>query len=515
MPTPYLFVKIIVIIILFAILSVLYYHIFILFPKDSDDANAMLIGQNLFNGNLNLSGWWIAPDNFITSDEIVYGTLLKIFGFRPAILAAVPAVLWAFLLLISGWLSIKRREYDSIWRFLPIIILLGLPVLQDNAALSAITQSPAHIGTMCYVIGIFLVANTSLKHKEVYWRYIILLFSLTVLAITGDPLADFVGALPVLIGVIFTSEGITKVRCVMFFTVLLGVLIGYGITRINTIFGGFTARGIPMTFASASEFPKNFSLTIQSILMIFGADILGLQLKDSFIEILRLIMVTYIFIITATMSRNIVAVFFGKEYKRDKMNFIDIALVAGIIINILSSLFSTELIDIYSGRYFIPTLVFGAILLSRQSELTRPIKLLYIIIMMLSGISLIHDFDSAKPVIVSPEIASLSRKIEKLSLHHGYGPYWASSIITVWTKEHVRVRALVQTGNKQLIPYRWQADRSWYPQQLALTKPFFVISMLGPNSPVSQESVIKTFGKPCFSKLTDDYQINIYRACTK
>ncbi|MDX5929617.1 hypothetical protein [Acidiphilium acidophilum] len=334
------------------LLSLFYFHIFLFYPKDSDDANALLIGQNLFSGNWYLSGWWIAPDNFITSDEIVYGALLKIFGFRPAILAAVPAILWALLLLLSGWLALNRRGYTSAWRLLPVAIILGFPMLPSNAVLGAITQSPAHVGTMCYVVAIFLVADRLVECTTIRWWYVIFLVVLTGLATSGDPLADFVGTAPVIVGVLITSQGSRQVRLSIFLSVCLGSLIGYEAIRINMAFGGFSAGAIPMVFANASEFTKNFSLTIQSILMIFGADFLGMPLKDALPTLLRFFIVLYVAYVVLFLLHKSMKKLIGDDNKEYSIDFVDIILSSGIILNILSALFSTSLIDIHSGRYF-------------------------------------------------------------------------------------------------------------------------------------------------------------------
>lgn len=503
-------------IILMVLLSFIYFHVFLSFNKDSDDANALLIGQNLFNGNWNLHGWLIAPDNFMTSDEILYGVLLKVFGFHPAILAAVPAILWALLMVLSGWLAFIGQSFASAWRLLPVVIMLGFLMLPGNAALNAITQSPAHVGTMCYVIVIFLVAGRLIDCTKIRWWYAICLFVLAGLATAGDPLAEFVGTAPVIVGALLTDQGSRSTRLTIGLSVCLGSLLGHEAIRFNMAFGGFSAIGIPMVFASAPEFSKNISLTVQGLLMIFGADFLGMPLKSALPTLLRLVMLS--FIITVAWSwlwRSKEALDKFPNKIGNSVTFIDVTITAGIILNILAALLSTALVNVSSGRYFLPVLVLGSILLSRKKNISTIMISIYAITFIVSGTIFIKSYSEVKPKLVSSETALLSKKLEKLGLHDGYAPYWTSSIVTVWSKELVRVRALVQTGDKQLIPYRWQADRSWYPRHLALTKPFFVLSMPGPNSPISQASVLKTFGEPCSSHESGNYQINIYGTCTE
>jgi hypothetical protein len=79
-------VKYALLVAVFIILAVAYYYSFRRFARSSDDANILLAGQEMSNGNWRLKGWWLPEDNFLTTHVLLYAILVKCIGFTPYIM---------------------------------------------------------------------------------------------------------------------------------------------------------------------------------------------------------------------------------------------------------------------------------------------------------------------------------------------------------------------------------------------------------------------------------------------
>ena len=100
-------------------------------------------------------------------------------------------------------------------------------------------------------------------------------------------------------------------------------------------------------------------------------------------------------------------------------------------------------------RYVVPAFIFGAILAGRfgvgrvgsVSRLYPGIAVLAVVYAAFFGQGLLSP-PAANPFV------NLADWLNKKNLKYGYGPFWASSITTVSSKNRVKVRAVIPVGEQ-------------------------------------------------------------------
>ena len=155
-------VKYALVVAVFIILAVAYYYSFRRFARSSDDANILLAGQEMSNGNWRLKGWWLPEDNFLTTHVLLYAILVKCIGFTPYAMFYLPAILWAgvaslSVVLAQGGRTGKERAVAVAAVTTPIL----LPIIRNNGAMDQIAHDWAHAGTILYVLFSVLAAHAA------------------------------------------------------------------------------------------------------------------------------------------------------------------------------------------------------------------------------------------------------------------------------------------------------------------------------------------------------------------
>src|SRR5215469_11030416 len=119
-------------------------HIF----QTSDSVQGLLTGDSVVKGNLLLSGWHLATDNFLFTDTLPFAAFELFLGPRADLLVLIPALTYALIVLVALSMSIRLR--GSAERNLATLSVVALalampprigdwnPVLMSNFHLGAI-----------------------------------------------------------------------------------------------------------------------------------------------------------------------------------------------------------------------------------------------------------------------------------------------------------------------------------------------------------------------------------------
>lgn len=67
--------------------------------RNSDDASNLLAGAAVADGNWQLHGWIMAPDNYSPTDVLTQSVLYLLFGFHPVLMKGAEAAIWALVAL--------------------------------------------------------------------------------------------------------------------------------------------------------------------------------------------------------------------------------------------------------------------------------------------------------------------------------------------------------------------------------------------------------------------------------
>jgi hypothetical protein len=516
-------VKFMLLVLSFIILAVAYYYNFRRFPRSSDDANSLLAGYDMSNGNWRLIWWWMPADNFLTIDMLAYPIFVRCLGFNPYIMFYLPAMLWAgvavlSVLLAQDGLAAKNKALAVAAVVTPIL----LPITSNNGAMLLISHAQIHIGTILYVLLCFLFVKKVMSRQS-RWRLLLVAYTfIMLLAVIGDPLAIFVGALPVIAVAAFSAlyARNSGPNHVVLAATIVAVVFGKILLVLNSLTGGFEISHLQMRFVPFSELGKNVVWTLQYFFSLFGCDFFGKDLLASPINgpVLSLIRLPFLALLILALLQvwkkfhaSVKAA--DRRWPAFESDYLDALLTAAFIIDVLSGLFSTQIVNATTIRYFFPALVFGAILIARRQPLTRWLgPYLYFALSASLAFSLVAYAQSPRrAVLVAKEIEAVSRWLSNNGLINGYGPYWSSSIVTASTKDRVKIRALISDGAGKLKPFEWMADKRWYQYgPTSDTRAVFVLAHDEEGDFYREADVLRALGKPRDKHEVGPYVINVY-----
>jgi hypothetical protein len=503
-------------------LFILHVRLFGQFPRNADTFSSYLLALDVAHGNWRLAGWWLAPNNFLTSDVFFYAALIRLFGDHLGYVVYLSVGLWLATGLAAYVLARRGTSGPGrAWAALPILVLLGLPMFQNNPVMVLITSCPMHIGSILYACALFIVADEFRLRRG--WRGVVLLAGLGLLAaagVAGDPFVLFVGVLPLVTASLLPSEDRRGRHAWLAAVAAAGAIAGHVAVRLNAAHGGAQTVGgahLEMVFVPFGGLADNASLIVHSILRLFGADFFGQGVATAIPALVRLPL-----LVMATG----IALAFVREWPRRlgsgarsvhsaPTSFLDALLVLAIAFNIASGVFSRVLVDMWSARYFLPTLVFAAVLLGRRAPRRRSVAVLYGAALCVSLLVSVHGYAHAKTpmALATPRAMALTEWLIRRRMTDGFGSYWTASVVTAMSRGQVRLRAVTKNGGGRLVPYLWVSRSDWYPVPLDSRRPFFVVveTKPGEDRRYEQPSVEATFGPPSETHDVEEYRINLYR----
>jgi hypothetical protein len=517
-------VKILLLLSAFLILAIAYYYNFCRFPRTSDDANFLLAGSEISDGNWRLKGWWLPEDNYLTIDLPLYALLVKCLGVTPYIMFYIPAALWAGVALLSLVLSGSGLTGTKKMMALAAVTTpVLLPIIGNHSSMEAIAHVWPHTGTILYVLLIFLLAKMAMSGQRAHPRSILIAYTLiVVLAVFGDPFSVYIGVIPVATVAAFSIFYGSKSRqklLVLVFTLLAG-LIGKILLEVNSITGGFHLIHIPVKFVEFDALGKNVVSVIQYFFKLFGCDFFGREVFAFSIDgaALPLIRLPFLALLIAAFIAfykkplaSIRAV--RNQWPVLEGDYLDAFLALAFIINVFAALFSDRITDAGSIRFMVPALVFGAILIARAQIRRQWVgAYFYFALLVSTGFSLASYVGNPRSsVLVSEEIQAVSQWLSNNELRYGFGPYWSSSIVTAATDSRVEIRAVVADAEGKLKPFEWNGNREWYNIGAAgVGRAVFVLAHEEEKIYYDEADVLGTLGEPLEKHEVGPYIINLY-----
>jgi hypothetical protein len=475
-------------------------------------------------GNWRLTGWWLPEDNFLTINVLLYAILVKCLGFTPRIMFYLSAILWSGVAVVSLVLAqAKWLGRDKIVAMAAVTTPILLPIIRNNGAMDKIAHDWAHSGTILYVLVSLLLAKKAIAGRCAHVRLILLAYTLVmVLAVFGDSFAIFIGAIPVMavsLFCTFQARG-NRVHGQVLILTLLAVILGKVLVAANSRLGGFELLPLHMQFVPFSDFGNNIAWTLHYFFQLFGCDFFGKDLLAFSIDgpALSLIRLPFLALLIASLLLIGRRLFAGsntedRRWPAHEDDYLDALLATALTINVLSAVFSTQIVDAASIRFFFPTLVFGGILVARTQIRSRWLGVYYCVAL---SASLLFSFTAyaqnpRQAAVTSKEIKAVTNWLSKNNLTDGFGPYWSSSIITAATQNRIRIRALIADTERGLKPFEWEANKKWYSiPTTSASGTVFVLVNNGEAYFYSEAHVLRTLGEPLDKHELGPYIINVY-----
>ncbi len=479
---------------------------------DSDGVQSMLAALSIVRGNVLLSGWLLARDNFFFTDTLPFAAFIRLFGDRTAALAIVPAGIYALIVALCVGASLRslRLTGGNLAALAMALLLVGLPAA--GLVYAPLLIPDAHGASCLFALATLLMLAALAKSPRLRDRPVLLTaFAATVFtAVMSDPYTLVFAFLPAMavLGVEMLA-GADAWRALRLL-VLLGALclLGASGQLVMVGLGGFFTRpSINTAFIPADRLGGNVVAFVLGLLYSSGADIFGGHAFAAGTIANATRFAAWLLGAAAVTVRLRRICRTGWDGLLDRLLLA--AVVLGAAACVLSNMFSfsarniyglplledggsTVWIGGYATRYVGPIMVLAALLAMRSvpdmiaALPTRRFRVAAagVLALAAAGLAVAHT-RSAAAIAAGPswaernEYTDAARWLRARHLTCGVGDYWNASIFTVLTHGAVTVRPLDGNLYGALHPFVWIASARWYG---GTTSPGFAIWRDGDDS---------------------------------
>jgi hypothetical protein len=215
--------------------------------------------------------------------------------------------------------------------------------------------------------------------------------------------------------------------------------------------GGFVVWPVPDNLGAFTDLPQHLMLTLQGVLVLFGADFtnqsLGLAAGFALLHLVGLGLAVWA---VAAALRRLAA-----------QDLIAALLTVGTAASLAAYLFGTRAIDLHSTREFAAVLPFAAVLAGRLlGDRLRRTRLLPALAVVLIG----YAVCLGRLVHQPPVPASNQQLADWLAAHRldsGLAGYWQADSVTLDSGGRVALRSVLPDYGT-VVPNDWETRSSWY-----------------------------------------------------
>jgi len=501
----------------FLALAALYACIFAKTPKNADCVNIYLMGLDMGRGNWRLAHWYVATDNFWPQEILAYAILTRIAGDSLFLMSILPAATWAGIV-TTAW-SLSRRDRSGEGRWWPLLVIaaaLGVPIIADNRLMAFIAAAPVHLLTVLQALFLLSLAD---RYRRDGGPLALVAFALLAAAAgVGDPLVVFIVAAPVSGAALLCGDAPLARRWMLVGAALASVAAAQGLIALNEATGGFTiveTGGSHVRFAAFSDIGGHLALTLQALLGFWSADFADRSLMGALPHLLHLPIALVMAGTAAVAAAKLAQA--ALRLGSSNLPFLDCALVLGAGVIIAACVFSTQMIEFWSGRYVLPAVVFGVVLAARRAPAFRAraiagaLGLLGSIIAAGADPNYTEAFSHPR-VRMNPDVRDLAHWLEDRGLDFGYAEYWSAGPLRAASHGKLEAATLI-SDEGHLEPFHLIVRDDWFPDSLTARRPFFVvIDPPGSFSDAFKESeAVEALGQPSERETVGPYVVDIYR----
>ena len=470
---------------------------------NSDGAGNALQAWAMLHGNLLLHGWHLSDVPFYTTELPDYILVELVRGLNADVVHVAAAVTYTLAMLLAALLAKGTATgRDGVAR---VLITAGIMLApQLDSGVNVLISSPDHIGTSVPVLAVWLL----LDHARPRWYIPAIAAVVLGWAEVADTLVLYIGVLPLaLVCAVRVYRAVAVQRRPLasqwYYAALgVGALAGAAaaMLALHVIYadGGFYSPHATAQLAAAGAIlPGHLRIAAEGLLILGGADFLGLQLHASAAFILlHVVGVALLAWAICVAARRFLA---GRDLIAE-------LLVAGVAINLITYVISTQSVSSTSTREIAAVLPLSAALAGRllagRLAAGRLVPLLAIVAVgYLAGMV----YEVSRPAVPAQN-QRLEAWLAARHLHTGLSGYWESGVVTLASGNRVQIRQVVPTPGGRLLPSNVESDWAWYDPARNSAN-FVVLSRGVPGYPgfTSKRAVLATFGRPAHT-----YHFGIY-----
>ncbi|MGH3199591.1 MAG: hypothetical protein ACRDOH_05265 [Streptosporangiaceae bacterium] len=490
---------------------------------NSDGASQALQAWDMLRGNLLLHGWLLGDVSYYTTELPQYMLVEVLRGLNQDVVHVAAAMTYTLATLLAALLA----KGDSTGRQALVRVLIAVGIMlapQLASGVNILISSPDHIGTSVPVMVVWLIldharrpdrGDPSPRPPPGYVPVIAGVF--LGWAAVADMLVLYIGVLPlagvcairVYRAVAVERKPLASQRYDMALgaAALLGAAAAVLALDVIHAHGGFYMPApIAQFIHSGTALAHNLRITAEGLLLLGGADFIGLRLTASAV----FTMLHVVGVALAAWGTWLAA----RRFLRDR-DLVAQLLVTGVVINLAIYVLSTKANVVTQTREFAPVLPFSAALAGRLlggrllAGRLKAAKLLPFLLVVLLGYlaGLAHE-------IIQPPVAAQNQQLTSWlaarHLHTGLSGYWESNVVTLTSGDRVQIRQVALSGGR-LIPSTFESNAGWYDPDRN-TANFVVLfpGVAGYPGFSSERAVLATFGKPARTYHVGSYTVLVW-----
>ncbi len=432
------------------------------FPVGSDGASNSLEAWDMLHGNWLLRGWMLTDVSFYTTELPEYVLVELARGLNPSVVHVASAITYTLLVVLAGLLAKGRAAGREGWT--RALIAAGIMIApQLGNGIHVLLSQPDHVGTQVPILVIFLVLDRAPRR----WYTPVAIGVLLALVIAADEVAIIDAALPLAAaGGLRALWAVTRRAAAprreriagqwfelsLVAAAALGAAAGELAVRLVSRLGGFALMPVESGLAPRSQLPAHLWLTVQGVLNLFGADVVGsppgAQTAFAWLHMIGLALALAGFVLA-------VRGFFAAD------GLLTAVLAAGVVVSLGSYIPSIIPGDLFDTREIAAVLPFGAVLAGRL--LAAPLLRARLVpLLALAGCCYLAalGYGVAQPQASNPEQALAGW----LSAHHlstGLGTYTEDNVTTLDSGGSVRLLSVAWLPSGGVLRV-YQSTISWY-----------------------------------------------------
>ncbi len=460
---------------------------------NSDGAGNALQAWDMLHGNWLLHGWLTSDVPFYTTELPQYMLVELVRGLNQDVVHVAAAITYTLVMLLAALLA--KGSAAGRGALVRVAIAVGIMLGPQLASgTNILLSSPDHIGTSVPVMVVWLI----LDHARPRWYIPVLAGCLLAWAEVADRLVLYIGVLPLaLVCAVRIYRAVAVERrplasqwyelglAAAAFAAAAAAALALHLIRSH---GGFYAPSPVTQFAQGGALlPRNIGIAGEGLLLLGGADFLGLRLTAS----------------TAVILLHMVGVFLAawgtwlaaRRFLRDSDRVVQLLLTA-VVINLAAYVLSTQGQAVTGTREIDTVLPFCAVLAARLlADRLLAARLMPLLLVVLLGYLGGLAQEIAQPS-APPQHQPLTSWLAAHGLRTGLSGYWESNVVTLTSGGAVQVRFVSPAGGR-VVTGNVELNTRWY-DPLRATANFVVLTsgLPGYGGFTSAQAVLATFGKP-------------------
>ena len=443
-------------------------------PCNSDMANMVLEAEDIIHGNLFLRDWILTGITFFTTDLIFFEIGTAFFGISNFAYVFSIWLMWLSLIAAGCLFFFDLCPKEKRWYLLPLFLTICAFPCKEF-----IMHSRVHTGSAFFaLLGIFFARKAAATERKIH--FILCGLSL-VFATAGDISGLLTGILPIVLvfsvksyrSIVSEGKTIKNKYSIIVAVVVAAFICAIILEKLWLFLGGADKNAYigEKSFLPISEWQNHLTIYFDGLFSLVDAHFMGEHI-GSFQTLIALFRSSIIIAGLCTMFFHILK-FLRNQTHDETIVLLSTSFCAISAVYILTSLS----INIWTTRYFAYTPVIFALVISRQVVTLQKIPMnkkavrsicafcsLFLICASVlhngSNIRIFFDKQSRSKIGKDSERLELANFLTAQGLSNGYATFWDASILTVYSKNKVKVRHLNADGTQM----KWFCKNTWYSE---------------------------------------------------